>query len=482
MDKKIVIMGGGIGGLSAAYYLAKMGFTDITLIEKNKEYGGQARSGTTEDNKHSEYCWHALGGGYKLMNGIMKEIPLGPASVEDATADMKEFIYCRTDLYKHTDTELFSNLAGPRIFFERLRSYGYKVGLVDILAFLWIYLLTFLPEALLTRWYDNTTWVHLCRWFNPELQNLLVTSPSIYLGMDWTKFSAAQMLCLMRRNTKSAGKFSFKVFLGPTNEIFIDPMVVHLQTLGVEFLRGKVVRCGPNYVVYKYKKQFTTLHADIIINALSVEQYAQVLARSGCEDPDITLLVELGRQIQTQVAFEIANKVKSTEISPIIVLFDSPWYLMIKCEGKSWGLANELLSCGIGIADRPGLNGKTMLECTTEEVIEECWRQIQYFGGKVELETNDGSSKTLADIAYESANIWHSFVNNPTITTWEPKYSNGVGQIRLQPDIATRYKIDGRETTIYSATSYTEKRAKIFNMESAVESAKKVADQIARKK
>lgn len=44
---QIVIVGGGVAGASAAYHLAKLGRTDIVLVERN-----QLTSGTT---------WHAAG-------------------------------------------------------------------------------------------------------------------------------------------------------------------------------------------------------------------------------------------------------------------------------------------------------------------------------------------------------------------------------------------------------------------------------------
>ena len=39
---KIAIIGSGISGLSAAFYLSK--FSDITIFEKNKNFGGHANT------------------------------------------------------------------------------------------------------------------------------------------------------------------------------------------------------------------------------------------------------------------------------------------------------------------------------------------------------------------------------------------------------------------------------------------------------
>jgi phytoene dehydrogenase-like protein len=43
MDKKIIIIGGGISGLSCAFDLNKKGFK-VEIYERNNVFGGQSRS------------------------------------------------------------------------------------------------------------------------------------------------------------------------------------------------------------------------------------------------------------------------------------------------------------------------------------------------------------------------------------------------------------------------------------------------------
>src|SRR5664280_144888 len=50
----LVIVGGGIAGLSAAWRLQKRGFRDFVLLEMNDSAGGNARSG---ENEVSAYPW-----------------------------------------------------------------------------------------------------------------------------------------------------------------------------------------------------------------------------------------------------------------------------------------------------------------------------------------------------------------------------------------------------------------------------------------
>ena len=52
----VVIVGGGIAGLSAAWRLWKRGFRDFVLLEMNPQAGGNARWG---ENQVSPYPWAA---------------------------------------------------------------------------------------------------------------------------------------------------------------------------------------------------------------------------------------------------------------------------------------------------------------------------------------------------------------------------------------------------------------------------------------
>ena len=49
----VVIVGGGIAGLSAGWKLLKAGFTDFVILELESEVGGNARSGAEHDHRLS---------------------------------------------------------------------------------------------------------------------------------------------------------------------------------------------------------------------------------------------------------------------------------------------------------------------------------------------------------------------------------------------------------------------------------------------
>lgn len=72
----IVIIGGGIAGLSAAWRLDKRGFRDFAVLEMEPEAGGNSRSGR---NEISGYPWGAHyipvpGSGLKLVRDLMEDL------------------------------------------------------------------------------------------------------------------------------------------------------------------------------------------------------------------------------------------------------------------------------------------------------------------------------------------------------------------------------------------------------------------------
>ncbi len=67
--------------------------------------------------------------------------------------------------------------------------------------------------------------------------------------------------------------------------------------------------------------------------------------------------------------------------------------------------------------------------------------------------------------------IWTSFYDyKDSIHTYEPKFSNNIGTLKLRPDTN-----DKNFSNLYHATAYTKTTANIFNMESAVEAGVKAA-------
>ena len=74
MKQKIIILGGGVAGISAAFYALKSGF-DLTLVEANSSLGGRINSRIdSKTNDSIDNGQHLLVGAYSIFLDILKNI------------------------------------------------------------------------------------------------------------------------------------------------------------------------------------------------------------------------------------------------------------------------------------------------------------------------------------------------------------------------------------------------------------------------
>src|SRR5262249_57030861 len=94
-----------------------------------------------------------------------------------------------------------------------------------------------------------------------------------------------------------------RVLNGPTSEVWIDPWIAHLKTLGVEFRHGTVeqIKIGNGRVTgVVVDKQ--TVEADYYIAAVPVERMADVIKASPRlvdVDPSFTNVLKLPADLET---------------------------------------------------------------------------------------------------------------------------------------------------------------------------------------
>jgi hypothetical protein len=72
--KNVLIVGGGIAGLTVAHELSRSGRFDITVCEQNPELGGKARSLRTARQQPTEHAMRVLLASYTCLFRIMEEI------------------------------------------------------------------------------------------------------------------------------------------------------------------------------------------------------------------------------------------------------------------------------------------------------------------------------------------------------------------------------------------------------------------------
>ncbi len=83
--KSVLIVGGGIAGLTVAYELSRTGRFDICVCEQNPELGGKARSLRTDQQQPTEHAMRVLLASYTCLFRIMAEIktPAGSSLMDN---------------------------------------------------------------------------------------------------------------------------------------------------------------------------------------------------------------------------------------------------------------------------------------------------------------------------------------------------------------------------------------------------------------
>jgi hypothetical protein len=513
----------------------------INVVERNSEAGGQARSAfkpTAEGPLHTEYCWHAFGTAYNNLLELMADIPIADESgrnvrCSDNLEPINSYAIVRNNgkILREMDNTFISS--GSIWKFIRACFYMRKsITWRDTWRLIDMYLLANTSCLARLEEYDHIYWYDFCEGLSPECFRWLAESPSIFLGMDIDNLNAHTMLYMLRPSYQKyadRNKHIFWALAGPMNMKLFAPWVLYLTggrpDINVNFDFNTDVEniCIADTVIYGIKtvqlgvEQSTMkgkvylddlnpdrfLFADYVVNALSVEGWLDVLMHVQSRTPrplvkDTADLIDRSMQIQTQVLYYVDARILTDDKTFILTFPDSPWFLMARQESTIWyksGIKTvdtrtwetdivpeykDLLAVGIGIVSEPGLNGKTFLECTRSEVIEEVWMQMmQPRTALSDIKIEDCGNITgrcFTDLNYLRADIWDSFANNGQgMTTYEPKFSNGVGTLEMRPPIISPYF-----SNVVNGAGWAKTETNIFNMESACEAGRKAGRSVAK--
>ncbi len=98
MNKKILVLGGGVAGSSIAYYLSEKGY-DVTVIEKNSRVGGLARTCYYSGHPYEfgPHIWFWPGGEADPINNTIVTLTNG----ELFHIDRRLFTYVESDGRKY---------------------------------------------------------------------------------------------------------------------------------------------------------------------------------------------------------------------------------------------------------------------------------------------------------------------------------------------------------------------------------------------
>jgi uncharacterized protein with NAD-binding domain and iron-sulfur cluster len=522
VHKKVVILGGGVAGMSAAHELIERGF-DVEVYERNAA-GGKARSmaatiatGLSPFGPNGmkapirsegralpgEHGFRFFPGFYKHVVDTMARIPYKGGTVAQNLVDTIELRMASYDRPSYTVPAEFARTTDDikiDVFAVLAALSGQiGVGLDDGLFFatkMWKFL-TSCEERRLVE-YERTNW-----WDFIEADSRSAAYQK-YFGNGITRSLVAAKA--RRASTKTIGdifmQIVFEMLLpgvaadrvlnGPTNDVWINPWLEYLRARGVvyhlnsevraiHYERG-IVRSAAIAVAGRIQE----VAGDYFIGALPVERMAELVSPSLLKgDPSLANLNELTDYVEWMngIQFYLTEDIRIAKGHAIYV--DTPWALTSVSQPQFWkdfdltnygdGNVKGLLSVDISDWDVKGLNGKEAQHCSRQEIALETWAQLKKslnVGGEVLRDSQLHSWFLDPDIQDPEAGTVPSGRRNNTDS--EPLLVNYVDTWRLRPEAVTRIP------NFFLASDYVRTFTDLATMEAANEAARRAVNGILR--
>jgi 15-cis-phytoene desaturase len=246
----VIVIGGGVGGLTAAHELAERGF-DVHLYEAKPDWGGKARSQSVASTGTAgrrdlpgEHGFRFYPRFYKHVIDLMKRTPVpGTAgrSVDQQLRPTTESAIAMVDddtwyrFYRRRLDKPYDVLEAMELFFQELDFDASDFGqfALKILQFF-----TSSDERRLGQ-YDRLSWWEFLDGdrYSPRFQRQLRAVPRTMVAMDPRHGSARTIGTISMQlilDFASSGVTNDRTMGGPTSEMWIDHWVAHLRRLGVQ--------------------------------------------------------------------------------------------------------------------------------------------------------------------------------------------------------------------------------------------------------
>jgi 15-cis-phytoene desaturase len=499
-SKTIVVLGGGVGGLSAAHELAERGFK-VRVFERKSLFGGKARSmevpnsGTgSRKNLPGEHGFRFFPSFYKHVTDTMKRIPY-PGN---ATGVFDNIVPgTRAQIARNGKMSIIAVAGCPQTLDDWVTTLialvnGKELGIPDAEVLFYVgRLLTLLTacEERRVAEYEKIAW-----WDFIDAANKSAAYQD-FLARGMTRSMVA--IRAEEGSTRTVGYIGLQLTLGllnsaipldrllngPTNEVWIDPWIQYLQSLGVEFHSGaQLISFQMNgaaiaSVTIEMNGSQQNISGDYYVSALPAEAITPLLSDEMKQvAPSIANIDKLRTNWMNGMQFYLEHDVPVVNGHTIYI--DSPWALTSISQRQFWrpdqlqkygdGRLGGILSVDISDWTDPGvLYGKPAMQCAAEEIKAEVWEQIKRHlnvDGAQELEDGNLLSWFLdTDI---------EFPNPSQATNLEPLLINTAGSLAYRPEASTEIP------NLFLASDYVQTYSDLACMEGANEAARRATNAI----
>ncbi len=401
--KKVLVLGGGVAGMTAAHELAERGYR-VTVVEQRKHVpGGKARTESVtaanlrtpegftaqapspdNDPLPGEHGFRFFPGFYKHVPDTMRRIPFpgNPKGVLDNLISVEEGIFAPR--FKESFPTPVRFPRSPKEFLTALGMTDHLLeqGLTeDDLSFFMSKMFQIITSCKERRMHEYSR----IGWWDFVDADSRSEAFQLYLATGITRNAVATQA--HKANTKTIGDIGIQLILnmatpfesadrildGPTNQMWLDPWLTHLQeNLGVEYRFGVTVedlyfeaKGGEGTIsgvqisrMVNGEKREETLQADHYVMALPVEIVSKLLEREQARADAVNLKIERENEKLQQQYLKERTPLEARKLEPLklsIMTFDRTLAGMPKLKHEvNWMTGIQFYLREEGITITPG--------------------------------------------------------------------------------------------------------------------------------
>ena len=342
MADRVIVLGGGVAGMSAAHELSERGF-DVTVFETRNSVGGKARSfpvpGSGRDGRRP------LAGRARVsvLSRLLPAPPThdAPYSLRGSGRTVADNLVAASDVQiaSKDGEELLAPVHLPRDFkdlhkaFRFLFEYADRVRIApqDTAYFIdrLLLLLTSCEERRFAEYERQSWWEfsgadsrrskNYAKYLADGLTRTLVAARAREMSARTGGYILLQLLFDM---ANPAGQMD-RVLNGPTSDVWIDPWLAHLRERGVEFRLGhqvQAIHCRDGRVTgvsVIADERRLDLEADWYVGALPVEVMAPLLSDGlALADPRLMGLHKLRTRWMNGIVYYLDRDLRGVTATP----------------------------------------------------------------------------------------------------------------------------------------------------------------------
>lgn len=494
---RVAILGGGVGGLSAAHELSERGF-DVTVYEARGEFGGKARSmpvpGSGTDGRQdlpAEHGFRFFPGFYRHVTDTMKRIPYDGGSVYDNLTKCTEMLMAqaggRNELIAPAGfpTSLTQMITGLRSIRELVLTAGVPVTEFAVFVEKILTAMTSCDERRLhefeaTSWWDFVEATGKSAAYQKFLATGMTRTLVAAKADQMSARTGSTVLCQLLYDMLQIDGRLDNVLDGPTSEVWIDPWLALLERRGVTLRPHSGVSgilCDGERitsVTITTPEGDESIEADHYIAALPAERFELLISPAmRAAEPRLALISELKKEWMTGVMFYLDEDVPLEHGHAIFI--DSEWALTAISQRQFWpdvdleqrgdGRVEGVLSVDVSDWTKPGpVTGKAASACSKEEIRQEVWAQLV-------AHIDDGSLRE-SNVVTWFLDPAIEFPNPGQATNAEPLLVNTKGSWAHRPDATTAIP------NLFLAADFVRTNTDLATMEGANEAARRAVNGI----